>query len=224
MALAVSSTMPPLFPRWSNAVLWIAIALAFVSAGAILTTVVIWGKTPYATGKDHEVDQPVKFDHRHHARDDGIDCYFCHELATRSPHAGVPPTARCMGCHAQVWPDSPELAPVRASWFSNRSIAWQRVSGLPGFVYFDHRIHVSKGVGCVSCHGRVDQMAQVHAAKPLTMGFCLDCHRDAEVHLRPLDQITNLELYPNGTPREIGRALRAELDVNPRTDCTTCHR
>jgi hypothetical protein len=216
--------MRPIFPPWSNVVLWSAIALAIVSGIGALVLTLVWAKTPFATGEGMDVDQPVKFDHRHHARDDGIDCLYCHDQATRAPYAGVPPTSRCMGCHAQIWLESPELAPVRASWTSRTPIAWRRVNSLPEFVYFDHRIHVSKGVGCVTCHGRVDQMAQVRAARSLTMSWCLGCHRDPEVHLRPLDRITDLTFYPEGTPREVGRRLRRELDVNPKTDCTVCHR
>lgn len=216
--------MRPLFPRWANGAIWIALTLAGSGVAAAIIVILAWGKTPYATAEGRAPEQPVKFDHRHHARDNGIDCLYCHELATRTRYAGVPPTSRCMGCHSQVWPDSPELAPVRESWFAQTPIAWRRVNALPGFVYFDHHIHVNKGVGCVSCHGRVDQMAEVYPAKQLSMSFCLGCHRAPEVHLRPLDKITDLTFFPDETPGALGRRLRAELDVNPRTDCTTCHR
>ena len=204
--------------------MWLAIALGILTLLGIPIVAIAWARTPYATGEQQPVDQPIPFDHRHHYRDDGIDCLYCHAEATRSRYAGVPSTARCMGCHAQIWVDSPNLALVRASLAEGKPIPWQRVHRMPGFVYFDHHIHLAKGVGCVSCHGRVDLMAQVYAQAPLTMGWCLDCHRDPEVHLRPLDRITDMEWFPEGTPREIGRALRAELGVESRTDCTTYHR
>src|SRR5262249_24282482 len=132
----------PLFPPWSNTVLWIALVGVAVGGASIVVFPMVWVRTPYATGERTPLDQPVKFDHRHHVADDGIDCLYCHENAARSPHAGVPPTARCMGCHGQIWVGSPEVEPVRASFFDSRPLAWRRVNSLPKFVFFDHSIHL----------------------------------------------------------------------------------
>jgi hypothetical protein len=212
----------PLFPVWSNTVYWVAIALV---AGAVVggpLLLLAWARTPYATGVAQPVDQPVKFDHRHHVRDDGIDCLYCHENATKGPNAGVPPTARCMNCHGQVWTQSPEVARVRESYFSGQPIAWRRVNTLPDFVFFDHSVHTTRGIGCVSCHGRVDLMGQVYQAKGLDMSWCLGCHRDPAKELRPLDKITDMEWQPE---REgLGRALAEKYGTRRITDCSGCHR
>jgi hypothetical protein len=142
----------------------------------------------------------------------------------RSPSAGIPPTELCLNCHSQVWNKSPLLAPVRDSFFKNRPLTWARVYKVPEFVYFDHSIHVNKGVGCVSCHGRVDQMAAVEKATPLTMSWCLDCHRRPEKNLRPPSEVTNMEWKPEGDPAETGKLLAEQNQVHTRTSCTTCHR
>jgi hypothetical protein len=170
------------------------------------------------------VAQPIQFDHRHHTRDEGIDCRFCHQTVDKSPHAGIPSTQLCMNCHSQIWNGSPMLELVRESFIENRPIQWTKVNDVPDFVFFNHAIHVNKGVGCVSCHGRVDEMAAVEKAKPLTMSFCLDCHRNPEPHLRPVDQVTNMEWEPEGDRLALGKALSEELDIHTRTSCTTCHR
>jgi hypothetical protein len=178
-------------------------------------------RTPYVTGEGAPIDQPVKFDHRHHVADDGIDCLYCHENATRSPHAGVPPTTRCMGCHSQIWVGSPEVEPVRTSFFEGRPIPWQRVNNLPKFVFFDHSVHLAKGVGCVECHGRVDQMAAVTQAEQLSMSWCLGCHRDPTPHIRPPDRVTDMDYE---APLQIRRAIARELGVETLTNCSNCHR
>jgi hypothetical protein len=211
----------PLFPPWSNTVLWIAIACVGIAACTGIAAPMLWVRTPYVSGEGQPVDQPVKFDHRHHARDDGIDCLYCHENALRSPYAGVPPTSRCMGCHAQVWPGSPELATVRASFFDAAPIPWRRVDNLPKFVFFDHSIHLTKGVGCVECHGRVDRMAEVRQATQLSMSWCLGCHRDPAARVRPPERVADMEYEP--TPEE-RHAAAARLGVRSLTHCSTCHR
>lgn len=211
----------PLFPPWSNTILWVAIGAVAASVCALVALPMIGVRTPYMTGEQQPIDQPVKFDHRHHHRDAGIDCLYCHGDAARSPHAGVPPTSRCMGCHAQIWTDSPELEPVRASYFEDRPIRWQRVNSLPDFVFFDHSIHVAKGVGCVQCHGRVDTMAQVYQAKPLTMAWCLDCHRDPAPHVGPPDRVTDMTFE---APAALRGAIARKLGVRSLTSCSTCHR
>jgi hypothetical protein len=213
-----------LFRPSANSFLWLAIGTLAAAAIALPTIAVAWTRTPFSTGEERAPTQPVKFDHRHHVRDDGVDCLYCHSGARRTPNAGVPPTSLCMGCHGQIWTDSPEVAPVRESFFEGRPLHWKRVNGVPDFVFFDHSIHVNKGVGCVSCHGRVDEMGQVYQAKPLTMRFCLDCHREPEMYLRPLDKVTDMAWSPRRPQAEIGRELRSELGVRSVVDCSGCHR
>jgi hypothetical protein len=213
-----------LFPAYANQILWIGLGASGAAIVGVPAAMIAWARTVYATGQGHAPDQPVKFDHRHHSRDDGITCEYCHAGAFEGPSAGVPSTALCMNCHSQVWTDSPELAAVRWSWFEGQPIRWQRVNSLPDFVFFDHSAHVSHGVGCVTCHGRVDLMPQVYAASPLTMRWCLDCHRNPEEHLRPQGAITDLAWRPDRPQAELGRELRAELGVRSLTHCSTCHR
>ena len=154
---------------------------------------IAWVRTPYVTGQYSQVAQPIPFDHRHHVVDDGIDCLYCHIGAERSPHAGVPPTELCLNCHSQIWNSSPALGLVWSSRRRDQPIPWQRVNYLPDFVFFNHSIHVGKGVACATCHGRVDEMARVYQAAPLTMGWCVDCHREQNATAgrhAPLDCVT----------------------------------
>ena len=183
----------------------------------------IYVRSPLFTGEGEIVAQALQFDHRHHVADAGIDCRFCHLTVTTAASAGYPPTEVCMSCHSQVWSQTPLLAPVRRSYFTNTSLSWRRVNQLPDFVYFNHSIHVNKGVGCVTCHGRVDQMAEVMQGAPLTMSWCLDCHRDPAPHLRPLERVTDLAWVPED-PVGVGREVAHALDVHTRTSCTACHR
>jgi cytochrome c7-like protein len=202
------------------------ISLFVLAAGAVGTLggLMVYVRTPYARGMQDPIEQPLQFDHRHHTRDEGIDCRYCHNTVDRSPHASIPPTQLCLNCHSQVWNKSPLLEPVRQSFFENKPLTWRRVYRVPDFVYFNHSIHVNKGVGCVSCHGRVDQMAAVEKATTLAMGWCLDCHRNPEKNLRPLEEITNMTWQPEGDPEVAGRMLAEKYDVHTRTSCTTCHR
>jgi len=186
--------MPALFPPWTNTATRIALwAIGLAVVGAIATPMIA-ARTPFATGEVDPELQPILFDHRHHVRDDGIECLYCHEDAERSPYAGVPAAERCMGCHNQIWNDSALIAPLRDSVATGQPIRWQRVHSLPDFVYFDHSIHVNNGIDCARCHGRVEDMAAVYQVSRLTMSWCLDCHRNP----------------PPGT-----RSL---------THCSTCHR
>ncbi len=223
-AVQAAITRVQLFSPSANSLYWLAIVGVAGLAVCAPLGAMAWARTPYATGQHELPDQPVKFDHRHHVGDDGIDCLYCHGDARRSPAAGVPSTSVCMGCHNQVWPTSPELALVRQSIFENRPIHWTRVTSLPDFVFFNHSAHVNKGVGCVSCHGRIDEMRRVEQVHPMTMRWCLECHRAPERHLRPLDQITNMEWRPDRPQLEIGREVRKQLGVRSITDCTGCHR
>jgi hypothetical protein len=216
--------MRPLFPPWSDTVFRVCLVAAAAGITGAPVAMILWARAPYVTKEGDPIDQPVAFDHRHHVRDDGIGCLYCHYEAERSKYAGVPPTEVCMSCHSQVWQDSARLAPVRASWFDDRPLRWQRVHQLPQFVYFDHSAHVSHGVGCVECHGRVDLMGQVHAVAPLSMQWCLDCHTDPAPRLRPNDEVANMEWAPDRPRRDIGEEVRRELHVEPTIDCSGCHR
>jgi hypothetical protein len=216
--------MAALFPSWSATAVRIALVAIASTVIGIPTALCIYVRTPYATNAGYEVVQPVMFDHRHHVDDDGIDCRYCHATVDRSPHAGIPATETCMGCHNQIWNQSPILEPVRQAWFTRQPIPWRRVHQLPDFVYFDHSIHVTRGIGCASCHGRVDAMAQVHQVEPLTMGWCLGCHRDPEPNLRPLEEITSMTWRPPAGDPSLGERLAREYGTRKLTSCTTCHR
>lgn len=210
--------LPPSADTWIRAASWGGLALIV----GVPIALMLWFRSPLQLGIGRAVAQPIAFDHRHHVRDDGIDCLYCHHDARRSPYAGVPSTETCMGCHNQIWNDGRETAPLRASWFHDRPIRWRRVHDLPDFTFFDHRAHVEGGIGCESCHGRVDLMARVYATEPMTMGWCLECHRDPVPHLRGDDRITEMGLGPSRARGEAQRARRGE--VSPPTHCTGCHR
>jgi hypothetical protein len=216
-----------LFKPWANTVFRVAlVGLASGLAGS-LAFAMVYVRSPLATGQHDPVQQPVQFDHRHHVGDEGIDCRYCHSSVEKSASAGIPPTSVCLNCHAQVWNKSPLLEPVRQAFFDDRPIAWRRVHHLQGFVYFNHSIHVAKGVGCETCHGRVDQMAAVAKAETLSMGWCLDCHRDPGPRLRPRDQVTAMGWTPPESRAErdaLAQKLLHDHDVQTRTSCSTCHR
>ena len=215
--------MPALFPKWSDTAFRIALATLPLGFIALLAGPMIFVRTPYITGQYFPADQPVQFDHRHHVQDDGIDCRYCHDTVEKGPFAGVPATELCMGCHSQIWSDSPMLEPLRRSYFSGQPIPWNRVNQLPDFVYFNHSIHLAKGVGCVTCHGRVDQMALAWQEAPLTMGWCLQCHRNPESQLRPRAVLTDMA-WRAEDQAALGRRLAEENHVRHLTHCTACHR
>lgn len=175
--------MTPLFPREANSIARLVLVVLGLGAIGLPSFFVAWARTPFVTRQQDVMDQPIEFDHRHHVKDDGIACRYCHYEAWRSRYAGVPPTQVCMGCHAQVYAESARLAPVRASYFAKNPIEWNRVHRLPDYVYFDHAAHVTRGVGCEACHGAVDTMARVYVVAPLTMNWCLDCHRHPNEHV-----------------------------------------
>ncbi len=215
--------MAPLFPRWSNTVFRLVGAAVLATPLVAVAGLMLYVRSPLHTGQNDPIEQPVQFDHRHHVSDEGIDCRYCHQTVERSPSAGVPATEVCMGCHGQIWNKSPLLDPVRASYFQDEPIRWERVHRLPDFVYFNHAAHVNKGVGCVSCHGRVDRMALVEQVAPLTMGWCLDCHRNPSPHLRPQEHVFSMQPLPREAAGQ-GADLMLEHRVQTRTNCTTCHR
>ena len=209
--------MGPLFRPKHNTLAQISLFVAAAGAAGVPLGLMLYARTPYARGMQDPVEQPIQFDHRHHTRDEGIDCRYCHNTVDRSPAAGIPATQLCLNCHSQVWNKSPLLEPVRESFFKNTPIKWNRVYQVPEFVYFNHSIHVNKGVGCVSCHGRVDQQPAVEKATPLTMGWCLECHRRPEANIRPLEEVTNMEWQPRGRSRG-SRAAAGGEEQRPHAD------
>ncbi len=203
---------------------------AFIAAAVLYMTYEV-NRSPYYTQVRVVREQPVQFSHEHHVSGLGIDCRYCHTSVEESPFAGIPPTETCMSCHSQIWNESPMLAPVRASYREDEPIAWNRVHDLPDFAYFNHAIHVKKGVGCVSCHGRIDQMPLVWKAEPLTMEWCLECHRHPERHVRPREEVFSTEWTPpDGDQLALGRQLVKEYAIAPEVEtgrlshCSTCHR
>jgi hypothetical protein len=216
--------MSALFTPRANAVFKAVLILLAAGGGGTVAALMTYPRIPYGTGQQDQVEQPIQFDHRHHVVDDLIDCRYCHQTVDRAPSAGLPSTGLCLNCHSQVWNKSRLLDVVRASWFSGQPIPWVRVHRLPGFVYFNHAVHVKKGVGCVECHGRVDQMAAIEQVQPLSMGWCLDCHRNPYPRLRPPEEVTSMTWKPDGDPVALGKELARKNDVHPRTSCYTCHR
>ncbi len=212
------------FPQWANTAFRLFLGGTVVSLIAGPVLLMYWMRTPWITEQGVPIAQPVPFDHRHHVVDDGLDCRYCHTSVERSASAGLPAASVCMNCHSQIWNSSPLLEPVRASFFSGQPITWRRVHDLPDFVYFDHSIHVNKGVGCVSCHGRIDQMPQVAKHAPLTMGWCLECHRNPEPNLRPREEITSMDWQAPSSAPQLGAELAHRYGVQHFTNCSTCHR
>ena len=185
-----------------------------------------FARSDFWTAVDAPIEQPVPFSHQHHVGGLGIDCRYCHTSVENSSFAGLPPTETCMTCHSQIWKDAPLLQPVRDSWQTGRPIKWTRIYDLPDYVYFDHSIHVSKGIACESCHGRVDQMPLTAKAQPLYMRWCLDCHRQPENFLRPVNKVVDMNYNAPANQRAFGQQLISENHVHPQglTDCYTCHR
>jgi hypothetical protein len=219
----IPQTTGDLFPPWTSTAFRLVLALGALGLGGGLTALMVLARSPLYTGQNEPVAQPLQFDHRHHVGDLGIDCRYCHLTAETAASAGYPPTEVCMSCHGQIWNQSPLLAPVRESYFTGKPLTWKRVHRLPDFVYFNHSIHVNKGVGCVTCHGRVDQMGEVMQVAPISMKWCLECHRDPESRLRPKERVTDLAWEP-ADPLAVGREVASTLAVHTRTSCSTCHR
>jgi len=182
--------------------------------------------SPYVTDQSITREQPVPFSHAHHVGGLGLDCRYCHESVEKARFAEIPPTETCMTCHSQIWTNATMLAPVRDSLAKNQPIHWRRVHELPDYVYFDHSIHVAKGVGCSTCHGDVDRMPLMKQAAPLTMGWCLTCHRSPENYIRPLSAVFDMKWTAPKDQVDQGRRLVREyhIDIKHLTDCSKCHR
>lgn len=219
--------MPALFPRWTNSAAQLSLLGMLTIGGSVPVGLMFWVRTPAATGQHAAIPQPVPFNHSVHVNGLHIDCRYCHFTVERAASAGLPPTAACVNCHRPALLGSSVFAAVRTSLATHRPIAWRRVDALPDFDFFNHSIHVSKGIGCETCHGRVDLMAQVAQQAPLSMGWCLGCHRDPEPHLRPVSEITAMGWDATHTSAA-DAADRAQLmrayHVQQLTSCTTCHR
>jgi hypothetical protein len=186
-----------------------------------------WGRmmrSPYATQVEVAREQPVPFSHKHHVGGLGIDCRFCHHSVEESGFAGIPATKVCMSCHSLVWTDAEILEPVRESYRTDEPIEWTRVHDLPDFAYFDHSVHVAKGIGCTECHGQVDEMPLMWATSPLTMEWCLDCHRDPAARVRPLDRVFDMDFDHSEIDVLQRENLAEQHDLNSLTSCSVCHR
>lgn len=197
----------------------------FILAGAAFA-LDRFNRSPYVTEANVIREQPVPFSHEHHVSGLGIDCRFCHSTVETSSFAGMPATEVCMGCHSQIWKDSAMLEPVRDSLRTCKPLKWTRVHDLPDFVYFNHSIHIHKGIGCESCHGRVDQMPLMRRTHTLQMGWCLECHRKPDESVRDREDIYHFGKLSETKTREHGRELVKEyqIDVKQLTDCWICHR
>lgn len=199
----------------------LALLVLLVASVAVFRTI-----TAEPNSEDEAVEQPVPFSHQHHVGEVGLDCRYCHAGVETDAFAGMPPVSTCMTCHSQLFADQPLLAPLVESWKTGVPLRWNRVHDLPGFVYFDHSIHVAKGVGCVSCHGRMDRMPLTRRVQPLTMKWCLDCHRHPERFVRPRDEVFAMDDRRPGEDDRLGMALVDAYRIDRRrlTDCSVCHR
>ena len=215
--------MALIFPRWTNSIPLIAAVAGPLVLGGVVFGLWYWG-SPKFTDVGYAPHQPVPYSHKLHAGDLGIDCRYCHSTVEKAARAAIPPTATCMGCHKKVQTESPKLALVRESFATDMPIPWIRVHQLPDYAYFDHSVHLAAGVGCATCHGRVDQMPVVEMAQPLSMGWCLDCHKNPKPNLRPRSEVTNMTYDPAAAGYDPDKDPERKRPVNPPQHCSGCHR
>ncbi|MGD8406774.1 MAG: cytochrome c3 family protein [Anaerolineales bacterium] len=201
--------------------------------GGVFILAIVWVvlialfRSPFATGVNAPVEQPVPFSHEHHVGGLGLDCRYCHVSVEKSAFADLPPTETCMTCHSQIWTNAQMLEPIRESFKTGQPLQWNRVNNLPDYVYFNHSIHIAKGVGCETCHGRVDQMPLMSKAHTLYMGWCLNCHRHPENYIRPKDQVFTMGYQPATNQVTLGKQLVKDYNILPGSrldDCYICHR
>lgn len=218
--------MAQVFHRSTNTISRFSLSGGLVLLAVGAYSVYQLDRSSFVTHEREQFPQPVQFSHKHHYSGLGIDCRYCHTTVEKSSYAGMPPTETCMTCHSQIWRESPMLEPVRASYARNIGLQWNRVYDLPNYVYFDHSIHVNKGVGCSTCHGRVDQMPLMTRTTDLHMQWCLDCHREPEKALRPRSEVFNMAWEPGPNQEQEGTKLAQEYHLNRHvlTNCSTCHR
>ena len=208
-----------------------SLARASIAIGALLAVAMVFAATfvdrsPYVTQVSVAVPQPVPFSHKHHVGELGIDCRYCHTSVETSAFAGIPAMETCMTCHSQIWRDSATLAPVRDNYAQDRAVAWQRVHDIPDYAYFEHDIHIKKGIGCETCHGRIDEMPLTWKVNTLHMDWCLDCHREPEKFIRPREDVFEMGYHAPADQLSKGKKLVEEYHVAGAriTDCVTCHR
>ncbi len=215
--------MNAIFPKSADRIVRLALAGIVVAAGAGVGLYAYFSH-PKVLDTGYTPVQPVAYSHKLHAGNLGMDCRYCHFSVEKSSFAAIPPTEVCMNCHVRVKPQSPQLQPVRDSYARGEPIPWVKVHRLPDFVYFNHQAHVAAGVSCVSCHGRVDQMIEVKQVEPLSMAWCLDCHRNPAPKIRPVELVTKLDWQPDRDPAEIGREIIRAKGIEPPLNCSGCHR
>ncbi len=212
-----------IFPQWTNRLKEIGGVLG--AGGGLYAVVLVWlGFAPKTITVGYEPEQPIPYSHKLHVGELGIDCRYCHTTVDKAAFAAIPPTQTCMNCHDKIRTESELLKPLREAHAAGLPVEWRKVHDLPDYAYFNHSSHVNKGVGCAECHGRVDTMEVVGIVSELSMGWCLDCHRDPAPRLRPLDKITDLDWEPEEDRRELGERLMEEFDVHTQVSCSTCHR
>lgn len=213
--------MPQLFPKWSNNVPK-ALLLGLTMKVVLIIFVVWYFFSPTFLEVGYAPEQPVPYSHKFHVGELGIDCQYCHVSAFESAHVNIPATQTCMNCHGQIKTDSEKLAPIRESWDTGKPVEWVRVHNLGDYAAFNHSAHVNVGIGCESCHGRIDRMEVVHQAEELSMGWCLDCHRAPEEHLRPVSEVTTMG-YKNEDQLAFGKRMVAQKNIHPPQYCNGCH-
>jgi hypothetical protein len=221
--------MAQIFSRSSNSIARVSLAGGFFGFFGLWGLIYLIYRSPYTTDANVPRAQEVPFSHQHHVAGLGLDCRYCHTSVETSSFAGLPPTETCMTCHSKVWTDAPMLAPVRQSLAAQQPLRWQRVNQLPDFAFFNHSIHVQKGIGCSTCHGPVQQMPLTWKAHSLYMRWCLDCHEAPEKQIRPRDQIFNMNWQPPRDQLQRGRQLLKEYQISTERlsqlrDCGMCHR
>jgi hypothetical protein len=216
--------MPQIFRRSANTLSKLSLAGLLILVGTLIFLAILLARSSYVTRAQEYVEQPVQFSHRHHVKDDGIDCRYCHTSVETSPFAGIPPTKTCMNCHSQIWSQAPILEPIRASFREDRPVHWVRVHDLPDFVYFNHSIHIKKGMGCETCHGRIDEMPLTLQQNTLQMEWCLNCHRNPENYVRPRSEVYTMGYKPPVPQAVMGPQLVKEYGIRGNTSCSTWHR
>src|SRR5215813_1245606 len=216
--------MAAIFPKWTNRLPFIITVGGLLSATSVIAG--FWYYfTPKYTRVGYQPIQPVAFPHSVHVDQLGIDCRYCHSAVEKSWYSNVPTASTCLNCHNQVLKDDPRLALVRESAASGQPIPWVQVHKVPDYVYFNHSVHVNRGVSCVKCHGEINKMDEVYHAKPLSMSFCLDCHRNPAPNLRPKDKITQLDWNPHEhLPKDWGKKAMKDWNINASQNCSACHR